>query len=265
MPWVRVDDGLFLHPKWLATPANARGLWVTALSYCGNQANGGIVPAVLLPMLGATVDDAEALVKSGLWTRDGDGYRVNQFADYNPTSTPEAAADRALARSKSAQKAGMASAAKRQRESNVESTDVQREPNDRSTNVQRQPNDRSTSDQRNSTPIPSPSPSPTYTDTFDCDLQRARENDAAAQSQKGPTKRPLTAPRSTNNQSMDWLLDAPARQQPQRRESEPEARARRAIELSRRLYAEEDAREEERIAQWYRDREAKQIGTGETQ
>ena len=64
---------------------------------------------------------------------------------------------------------------------------------------------------------------------------------------------------------MDWLLDAPARHQPQRRESEPEARARRAVELSKSLYDAEDDAELERINQWYRDREAKQINTGETQ
>jgi hypothetical protein len=256
MPWVRVDDGLFLHPKWLATPAGARALWVTALSYCGNQANGGIVPAVLLPMLGATVDDAEALVKSGLWTRDGDGYQINQFSDYNPTSTPDAAADRALARSKSAQKAGMASAAKRQREANVESTTDQRSFNDRSTNVQRATNERSTSGQRNSTPIPSPSPSPTYTDRLDGDLQRARETAGINQQQTRPQPLIRRAPVRT----MDNEIDRPA---PAKRESEPEARARRAIELSRQLYDAEDDAELERINQWYRDRDAKQIDAGE--
>jgi len=82
---------------------------------------------------------------------------------------------------------------------------------------------------------------------------------------RAPKTAPLSAPRSTNNQSMDWLLDAPARHQSQRRESEPEARARRAVELSKSLYDAEDDAELERINQWYRDREAKQINTGETQ
>lgn len=82
---------------------------------------------------------------------------------------------------------------------------------------------------------------------------------------RAPKTAPLSAPRSTNNQSMDWLLDAPARHQPQRRESEPEARARRAVELSKSLYDAEDDAELERIKQWYRDRETKQINTGETQ
>lgn len=82
---------------------------------------------------------------------------------------------------------------------------------------------------------------------------------------RAPKQAPLSAPRSTNNQSMDWLLDAPARHQPQRRESEPEARARRAIELSKSLYDAEDDAELERIKQWYRDRETKQLNTGDTQ
>lgn len=80
-----------------------------------------------------------------------------------------------------------------------------------------------------------------------------------------PKTAPLAPPRSTNNQSIDWLIDAPARPQPQRRESEPEARARRAVELSKSLYDAEDDAELERINQWYRDRETKQMNAGEQQ
>jgi hypothetical protein len=75
-----------------------------------------------------------------------------------------------------------------------------------------------------------------------------------------PKTAPLIPSRSIGNHSMDWLLDRPA---PAKRESEPEARARRAIELSRQLYDAEDDAELERINQWYRDREAKQIDAGE--
>lgn len=88
MSWLKIDDGLFLHPKWVQTPAAARALWVTALSYCGKFANGGLIHPSLLPILGGSVDDAEALVASGLWERRDDSYQIHDFAEYNESSTP---------------------------------------------------------------------------------------------------------------------------------------------------------------------------------
>lgn len=86
MSWLKIDDRLFLHPKWLTTPPVARGLWITALSYCGAQNTDGLIPIPLLALLGGTEADAESLVASGLWHKEDAGYRVHDFADYNKTS-----------------------------------------------------------------------------------------------------------------------------------------------------------------------------------
>lgn len=86
MSWLKIDDGLFLHPKWVQSPAGARALWITALSYCGKLNTDGCVPAPLLGILGGTAADAEALVEVGLWERTDDGYRFHDFAEYNRTS-----------------------------------------------------------------------------------------------------------------------------------------------------------------------------------
>jgi hypothetical protein len=86
MSWLKIDDGLFLHPKWVQSPAGARALWITALSYCGKLNTDGCVPAPLLGILGGTAADAEALVEVGLWERTADGYRFHDFAEYNRTS-----------------------------------------------------------------------------------------------------------------------------------------------------------------------------------
>ena len=74
MPWAKIDDRLFLNPKWIQTPMAARGLWVTALSYCALNSTGGIVSVELLHILGGTVGDAESLVASGLWEKAWDDY-----------------------------------------------------------------------------------------------------------------------------------------------------------------------------------------------
>jgi hypothetical protein len=86
MSWLKIDDGLFLHPKWLRTPVTARALWVTALSYCGKMNTDGHVDSALLPLLGGATEDAEALVASGLWNVVEGGYSFHDFEDYNRTS-----------------------------------------------------------------------------------------------------------------------------------------------------------------------------------
>lgn len=86
MPWFKVDDTLYGHPKWLAAPPAARALWVAAGSWCGAQANDGHVPRHALVMFGARPRDAADLVRAGLWDEDGDGWRFHDWLDYQPSS-----------------------------------------------------------------------------------------------------------------------------------------------------------------------------------
>lgn len=91
MSWFKVDDKLWGHPKWIATPACARGLWVTAGSWSASQDQDGFVPAHVLVTLGHTADDAKALVRSGLWTKEAGGYRFHEWAEFQPTKASKAA------------------------------------------------------------------------------------------------------------------------------------------------------------------------------
>lgn len=85
MSWFKVDDKLWGHPKWLATPIRARGLWVTAGSWCADQEQDGNVPRHVLPILGGTVRDASALVAAGLWTVTDTGWCFHGWAEFQPT------------------------------------------------------------------------------------------------------------------------------------------------------------------------------------
>lgn len=85
MSWFKVDDKLWGHPKWLGTPIRARGLWVTAGSWCADQEMDGNVPRHVLPILGATSRDASALVAVGLWTASDTGWRFHGWAEFQPT------------------------------------------------------------------------------------------------------------------------------------------------------------------------------------
>jgi hypothetical protein len=84
MTWGKVDDKLWGHPKWMATPAPARGLWISALSWCMDQDSDGIVPRHVLPFLGSTPRHANALVTSGLWEATDGGWQFHDWLEYQP-------------------------------------------------------------------------------------------------------------------------------------------------------------------------------------
>jgi len=85
MSWFKVDDKLWGHPKWLATPMRARGLWVTAGSWSAAQEQDGNVPKHVLAMLGGSPADARALVAVGLWEEADGGWVFHGWAEFQPT------------------------------------------------------------------------------------------------------------------------------------------------------------------------------------
>lgn len=101
MPWFKVDDALYSHPKWLAASPAARALWVTAGSWSADQLTDGLVPRHVLPILCARPKDAAELVRVGLWAEEGDGWRFHSWLDFQP-SAESVEAERAAARDRMA-------------------------------------------------------------------------------------------------------------------------------------------------------------------
>lgn len=93
MPWFKVDDGFWAHPKCVATPPIALALWVRAGSWSAQQLTDGNVPTVVLAMLGGTSKLAAALVNAGLWETTSEGWRFHDWHTYQPTRA-QVAADR---------------------------------------------------------------------------------------------------------------------------------------------------------------------------
>lgn len=91
MSWFKVDDRLYSHPKWLRTPADARGLWVTAGSWSAAQDTDGFVPADVLEAIGHTRAQAQALVRSRLWEKARGGYQFHGWAEFQPTKAAKEA------------------------------------------------------------------------------------------------------------------------------------------------------------------------------
>lgn len=84
MTWGKVDDKLWGHPKWMAATGPARGLWITALSWCMSQETDGFVPRHALVFLGGTTRHAVSLVAAGLWEASEGGWTFHDWAEYQP-------------------------------------------------------------------------------------------------------------------------------------------------------------------------------------
>ncbi len=91
MSWFKVDDRLYSHPKWMATPHRARALWVTAGSWCAAEMTDGKVPRHALALLGGTPKDAAALVAAGLWRELKTGWIFHEWTIYQPDAASERA------------------------------------------------------------------------------------------------------------------------------------------------------------------------------
>lgn len=90
MTWFKVDDGFCMHPKVVGLDMSARGLWVTAGSWCAQQLTDGVIDDRQIRTLGGTRKQAEKLVAAGLWSHDGAAPSARRFffedwRDFQPT------------------------------------------------------------------------------------------------------------------------------------------------------------------------------------
>ena len=92
MPWFKVDDRLYSHPKLAALEAGkhfaeAVALWCIAGSWCASQLTDGGVPMAQLRRL-VPFDARKAageLVRVRLWEEVEDGYRFRSWDEYQPS------------------------------------------------------------------------------------------------------------------------------------------------------------------------------------
>lgn len=86
MPWGRLDDSLYDHPK-LDALGDRRlegvGLLAVAVSWSNRRLTDGFIPAGRVALLGGTIEIADALVAAGLFDEAEGGYAIHDFLDYN--------------------------------------------------------------------------------------------------------------------------------------------------------------------------------------
>lgn len=81
---VRLDPDLFANPKVAGLNPRTVGVFVLGLVYCANTGSGGKIPGRALQSFGGRNADAAALVDAGLWHRNGRGWLVHDWGEWNP-------------------------------------------------------------------------------------------------------------------------------------------------------------------------------------
>lgn len=85
--WIKIDDGIATHRKYLKAGPLALALQVRAICFCSqNQTDGVIVPeAVQLLLVGLPVDVnwIQLMVENGLWDFNGTEYIVHGYLEWN--------------------------------------------------------------------------------------------------------------------------------------------------------------------------------------
>ena len=117
MPWARVDDAWWCHPKVIALDLDARGLWISVLSWSCQQKTDRI-PEQIVRMCGDDGTAAAKLVAAGLWDERDSGWAVHDWHDYQSESARKAEAGR-----KGGQKSGASRRAAAQAKHHSEADD----------------------------------------------------------------------------------------------------------------------------------------------
>ena len=87
MPWFRLDDSAYDHPKVAGLSDPAFRLWVTAGLYSCRHLTDGMVTQVTLRILQAKAKHCQELVMAGLWVVVPDGgYRFHDWEHYQPSA-----------------------------------------------------------------------------------------------------------------------------------------------------------------------------------
>lgn len=92
--WARLDDELIDHRKIFTAgevlgkngPAIALGFYTIGLLWSNKHLSDGHLPAPVVRSfrhVAKPAEVADALVKAGLWEKNGNGYQIHDYSDFN--------------------------------------------------------------------------------------------------------------------------------------------------------------------------------------
>jgi hypothetical protein len=86
MVWAKLDDSIYDHPKLLRVPPATGWVFIAGISWSGRHLTDGAIPEGALVVLRGTPDQAAELVAAGLWEAVAEGWRIHDYAEYQPSS-----------------------------------------------------------------------------------------------------------------------------------------------------------------------------------
>lgn len=113
VPWTRLDDGFIAHPKILALSHGAFRLHVSGLNWSVANEQDGKVPEIVLAIAlpldrpKSRVKAVEELEAAGLWHRNGQGWVIHDFDEYQDTKEVVRARRKKWAEQKRGQRGGV--------------------------------------------------------------------------------------------------------------------------------------------------------------
>lgn len=84
MSWIKIDDGFATNPKIAALTDRALRTHIRALCFSARHLTDGHIPERSAREMG-TKRAIDQLVQVRLWERNGDGYVIHDYHNYNPT------------------------------------------------------------------------------------------------------------------------------------------------------------------------------------
>jgi hypothetical protein len=101
MPWVKIDDAFYDHPKARAAGRDGRALFTAALCHSSAQLTDGFIASTDLALIAAKAEvrgpsTARRLVDAGLWETVDGGWVIHDYHAYQPSAEQEKARRREL-------------------------------------------------------------------------------------------------------------------------------------------------------------------------
>jgi hypothetical protein len=85
MPWFKVDDKFWSHPKTGDLSDSATALWLRAGSWSAGHLTDGFIPQNVLRLFRGRPRSAAELVAAGLWSAAEGGFFFHDWAEYQPS------------------------------------------------------------------------------------------------------------------------------------------------------------------------------------
>lgn len=88
MPWVKIDDGFYMHPKVIGLSPAAIGLHVCGLCYAADNLTDGHIPKAAIDRLTSARSAAKMLDEleaAGMWIDEGQSWRIHDYLKYQPS------------------------------------------------------------------------------------------------------------------------------------------------------------------------------------